>query len=86
MALLPRLPRHGPARNRIFQTGDPEPADHPNVISLSKVRFHWDAEGWYRCDRPDGPHFPWVYLIECFGLVSDDTSGCTHLAPGGEPG
>lgn len=85
MALLPRLPRRPPPI-RLFQTGDPEPTDRPNLISLSKVRFHWDAEqeDWYRCDSPDGPRFPWIYLIESFVLVAADTSGCTHSAPGGE--
>jgi hypothetical protein len=87
------LPRNAP-RNRIWQASDPEPADRPNVISLSKVRFHWDptGPGWYRCDE-DLPGnaglaagrrtiFPWIYLIESMCLVSEDTGDCCHTTKG----
>jgi hypothetical protein len=78
MALLPQ--------NRMWQSGDTEPADHPNVISLSKVRFHWDQKTmlWYRCDQASPGRigaltlFPWVYLIESMAMVSVDTSDCCH--------
>jgi hypothetical protein len=80
MALLPRN------RNRLWQAGDPEPDDHPNVISMSKVKFHWDPEvgNWYRCDQASPGRigaltfFPWIYLIESMCLVSEDTGDCCH--------
>jgi hypothetical protein len=71
------LPKNAP-RNRIWQCGDPEPADHPDVVSMSMVRFHWEPMGWFRCDD-ERTVFPWIYLIESFQLVSEDTSHvCAH--------
>jgi hypothetical protein len=79
-------PSRVPPGVRIWQCSDPEPKDRPNVISLSKVKFHWDETdlGWYRCDEElsSGRRtlFPWVYLIESMCLVSADTSNCHHTA------